>query len=69
MDRNMIDVFKNRISESGITKKHLSKITGIEYQHLSRILSNRIKMTASEMLVIAHALDISCDEINRAYGT
>ena len=68
MDKKMIAIFTKRISESEMTKKHLSKITGIDYRHLLRILTNRAKMTASEMLMISKVLGISNDEIKCTYA-
>lgn len=58
MNEYIAKYLKNKINETGITYRNVSKKTGIEYQRLMRIFNQNAVISASELITLCNVLGI-----------
>ena len=54
MNEYIAKYLKNKINETGITYRNVSKKTGIEYQRLMRIFNQNAVISASELIALCN---------------
>lgn len=58
MNEYIAKYLKDKINETGITYRNVSKKTGIEYQRLMRIFNQNAVISASELIALCNVLGI-----------
>lgn len=58
MNEYIVKYLKNKIEETGVTYKNISRKTGIEYQRLMRIFNQNATISASELITLCNTLGI-----------
>ena len=58
MNEYIAKYLKDKISETGITYRNVSKKTGIEYQRLMSIFNQHAVISASELIALCNVLGI-----------
>lgn len=58
MNEYIANYLKEKIGETGVTYKNISKKTGIEYQRLMRIFNQNATISASELIALCSVLSI-----------
>lgn len=58
MNEYIANYLKDKIGETGITYRNISKKTGIEYQRLMRIFNQNATISASELIALCNVLGI-----------
>lgn len=58
-----ISMINNKISNSGVTLTHLSKVTGLKVDTISKCAAGKRKLQADEFFLLATALGITPQDL------
>lgn len=61
MDHKIIQIIKNQIDETGISKIELSEKSGLPYHHIKRILKEERTASINQMEALLNVFDLKID--------
>lgn len=60
--KNLADVIRNKIDETGLKRKAVAEMIGVEQQTLSAMLTGRRKIYAIDFIKLCKLLDLTMDD-------